>query len=116
MKEYESLTFEQMPTALCRLLQEVSSIKNYLLNRSTLNDSQGFIKPEKEWLTVAQISHKLDLKQSSIYQLIYQKKIPSYKRGGRLYFDAVEIDEWIRSGKKKTLEMIKKEANIEIKR
>lgn len=43
MKEYESLTFEQMPSAVCRLLQEVNSIKNYLLNSSTLNDSPSFI-------------------------------------------------------------------------
>lgn len=116
MKEYESLTFEQMPSAVCRLLQEVNSIKNYLLNSSTLNDSPSFVKPDKEWLTVEQLSHILDLKQSSIYQLIYQKRIPSYKRGGRLYFDAVEIDEWVRAGKKKTLEQIKEEANLEIKR
>lgn len=108
MKEYELLTFEQMPRAVCQLLQEVSSIKNYLLNSSTFNDSPNYVKPEKEWLTVEQLSHILDLKQSSIYQLIYQKRIPSYKRGGRLYFDAGEIDEWVRSGKK--------EANLEIKR
>jgi excisionase family DNA binding protein len=81
-----------------------------------LNSSPTFNRPEKEWLTVEQLSHILDLKQNSIYQLIYQKKIPSYKRGGRLYFDTVEIDEWVCSGKKKTLEQIKKEANLEIKR
>lgn len=116
MKEYKQLTFEQMPEAVCQLLQEINSIKNYLLNSSPLNNGQNFSKPEKEFLTVEEVSNILDLKKSSIYQLIYQNKIPHYKRGGRLYFDSIEIDEWVRSGKRKTLDQIKKEASLEIRR
>ncbi len=116
MKEFEALTFEQMPKAVCQLLQEVESIKNYLLNSSPLNNNLSFTKPDKELLTVDEVSKLLDLKKSSIYQLIYQNKIPNYKRGGRLYFDSIEIDEWVRSGKRKTLEQLKMEANLAVRR
>src|SRR5690606_34812783 len=44
------------------------------------------------------------LKKSTIYNLVQQRKIPHYKRGKRLYFDQKELLDWIRKGKRKTLD------------
>ena len=116
MKDYQKLSFEQLPDAVGQLLQEIHSIKHYLMDKPLANVITSFSKPEKEFLTVEDVSQIIDLKKSSIYQLIYQHKIPHYKKGGRLYFDSMEIDEWVRSGKRKTLDQIKKEASLEIRR
>jgi predicted DNA-binding transcriptional regulator AlpA len=44
------------------------------------------------------------LKKKTIYNLAYKRLIPHSKRGKRLYFDEAELTEWIRKGKRKTLE------------
>ncbi len=116
MKNYQKLSFEQLPDAVGQLLEEVSTLKSYLMNNSSANAVSSFITPEKEFLTVKNVSEILDLKISSIYQLIYQNKIPHYKKGGRLYFDSNEIKEWVRSGKRKTLDQIRKEARLDLLR
>jgi predicted DNA-binding transcriptional regulator AlpA len=38
----------------------------------------------------------------TIYSLVHQRLIPHSKRGGDLYFSRSELEEWIRSGRRKT--------------
>ena len=73
-------------------------------------------KPEKDILTVSDICSILDMTKSGIYNLIYQNKIPHFKRGGRVYFDAKEIDQWVRSDRRKTIKQLQEEANLELKK
>ena len=47
-------------------------------------------------------SKLIDLAVPTIYGLVNQKKIPHYKKSGRLYFVKSEIIEWIKSGKQET--------------
>ena len=44
------------------------------------------------------------LTKKTIYNLVYKRMIPHSKRGKRLYFDEEELTEWIKQGKRKTLE------------
>ncbi len=39
------------------------------------------------------------LSQSTIYKLVSKKRIPHYKREGRLYFNQQELIEWIKTGR-----------------
>lgn len=46
------------------------------------------------------------LKKRTIYNLVNKRMIPHSKKGKRLYFDEKELREWIKSGKRMTLEEI----------
>ena len=116
MNDFKPITFEQLPEAVNQLLQEVYAIKNHLFNSSSTNMIQVQSKPEKEFLTVLDVCSILDMKKSGIYNLIYQNKIPYFKRGGRVYFDAKEIDQWVRSDRRKTLKQLQEEANQELRK
>ena len=44
------------------------------------------------------------LKKKTIYNLAYKRQIAHSKRGKRLYFDEAELNQWITTGRRKTLE------------
>ena len=46
------------------------------------------------------------LAKPSLCSLISSREIPSYKKGKRLYFKRKELEEWIVSGKRKTVQEI----------
>lgn len=50
------------------------------------------------------------LKRKSIYNLVNERKIPHAKKGKRLYFDEKELIDWIKSGKRRTMDELKDEA------
>ena len=116
MKDFKPITFEQLPEAVNQLLQEVYAIKNHLLNSSVSNTIQANPKPDNELLTVSNVCNMLDMKKSGVYNLIYQNKIPHFKRGGRVYFDAIEIGQLVRFDRRKTLIQLREEANNGLRR
>lgn len=50
------------------------------------------------------------LARPTIYGLVSQSKIPHMKRGKLLYFSRQELTDWIRTGKRKTIADIQREA------
>lgn len=54
--------------------------------------------------------------KSTLYKLSASGGIPSSKRGKKLYFDLDEIDKWLLSNKKKTVEEIEQETDNYLKR
>jgi predicted DNA-binding transcriptional regulator AlpA len=46
------------------------------------------------------------LKKRTIYNLVNKRMIPHSKKGKKLYFDEKELREWIKSGKRMTLEEV----------
>lgn len=48
------------------------------------------------------------LAMATLYGLISRREIPSYKKGKRLYFKRSELDNWIQSGRRKTVDEIRK--------
>jgi excisionase family DNA binding protein len=44
------------------------------------------------------------LKKKTIYNLVCKRMIPHSKRGKRLYFDEQELKDWIKKGKRKTID------------
>ena len=110
MNEYDAITFDNLPEAVKHLLQEVAYIKNHLLNEAATTVAPASPETEKELLTVKDMSKKLDITEGAIYNLTSAQKIPFFKRGGRIYFDREEIDEWIRSDRRKTIKQLQDEA------
>jgi excisionase family DNA binding protein len=56
----------------------------------------------------------IDLDEQTIYRLVRTKEIPYHKKGKKLYFYKSELNEWIKSGKGKSLTDLQKEAESEI--
>jgi len=59
----------------------------------------------KSILDVNGVAEMTYLKVGTIYQLVTYRKIPHYKRGGKLYFVADEIEKWLLADSRKVGEI-----------
>lgn len=112
MADLENITFEKLPEAVSQLIKDVTFIKNHILNESAQDDVQTNIQSENELLTVRDVCKKLQISKGGVYNLTHGRKIPFFKRGGRIYFDAHELNEWIRSDRRKTIKELQEEAYL----
>jgi len=92
MADLENITFEKLPEAVSQLIKDVTFIKNHILNESAQDDVQTNIQSENELLTVRDVCKKLQISKGGLYNLTCSRQIPCFKRGGRLYFDAQELN------------------------
>jgi len=105
------MTLEQTPAMLSQLITEVGSIKEML---SKLTE-----KPvEDQWMDIQQLLdyHPGHPARQTIYGLVWRKKIPVHKRGKDLLFLKSEIDEWLRAGRRKTVEEIQSSSFTSLKK
>lgn len=56
----------------------------------------------KETLTVEEAALYIGYKVKGLYTLTSQKRIPHYKKNGKLYFDKQELDQWMKDKKVRT--------------
>jgi excisionase family DNA binding protein len=116
MNENDVITYDNLPKAVSRLLQDVEVIKNMLLNNPTYTMTEPVQTCEKDILTVSDVSRKLGITKGGVYNLTHTRQIPYFKRGGRIYFDAKELDMWIRTDRRKTIKELQDEANLGIQK
>jgi len=83
---YDSFTFKSE----IRVLKDMALIDLLSLNDISLKREQA--------------AEFLSLSVPTLYTKVSRKEIPVNKRGKRLYFSMVELSEWVRSGRKKTVE------------
>ena len=62
--------------------------------------------PESDLLSIAQASDLLGIAKNTIYGLSSESKIPVIKKGKRLCFSKKELLEWLRSGRRATIDEI----------
>ena len=101
----EITKIEQVPEILTMILTKVERIESLL----EVLAKDPLIGKDEGLLTVSQASELLNLAISTLYSKVSRNEIPVCKRGNRLYFDRAEILEWVRSGRVKTIEEIRKE-------
>ena len=65
------------------------------------------------FLNIDETSEFIKMKKSSIYQLVYLRKIPFYKRGKLLLFKKSELVQWIESNRKKTIDELSESINMD---
>lgn len=71
----------------------------------------GAVKqPLPEILNVQQAADFLKMKVSTLYEKTSRKLIPHFKKGNKLYFHLIELQQWIQEGKVKTQQEIEAEA------
>jgi excisionase family DNA binding protein len=116
MNENDVITHDNLPKAVSRLLQDVELIKNFILNNPTYTKSEPVLTTEKDILTVSDVSRILGITIGGVYNLTHKRQIPYFKRGGRIYFDAKELDTWIRTDRRKTIKELQDEANITLQK
>lgn len=56
------------------------------------------------------------LSKQTIYNKVANREIPHQRKNGRLYFSSSELTEWIKSGKRKTNQEIKEDAQSYLKK
>jgi len=102
----EDLTLETLPKAFSLLANEIREIKVILQER------RPEAYPEKdELLTVNDAAKFLHLSIPTIYGLIHKGDLPVMKRSKRCYFSRIELLDYIKQGRKKTLSEINGEVD-----
>jgi len=59
---------------------------------------------ETKWLTVIEAVQYLKMGRSTVYKLAQEGKLPTHKVGRQWWFDAKELDKWLKPGKLASLE------------
>lgn len=65
---------------------------------------------QEELMDIETLGKYINYQKSSIYGLVQKNKIPYIKRG-KLFFEKGEIDKWLISGRKVTIDEIKVKAD-----
>jgi len=101
------LTFENLPKAVTNLANEVSEIKRLLLSKS---NEQTTETPD-QLLTVHEAAEFLSLAVATVYTMVSRHELPVMKRSKRLYFSRIELINYLKQGRKKTLAEIATETD-----
>lgn len=108
----QAVTVTQItPLELGTLIE--NSVKNALENQKTIDNSQ----PTNLWLNLNELCEYLPDKpvKATVYGWVHNSIIPHHKGGKKLRFLKSEIDEWLKTGKKRTNAEIADEADSYLK-
>lgn len=99
--ESNPLTFDQLPAYIYQLGRKVDDLTALLRsqNERTLSN------PDR-WFTIEELSGYLPGKPAiaTLYGKVQRREIPFHRRGKRLTFLQVEIDEWLKSNRTATIQ------------
>lgn len=101
-----NLSFEGLPNAVFKLHEKLNTIENLLLNKTNQPESD-------QLLTIQQAGELIKLSVATIYGYVSRNEIPFSKRPNskRLWFSKLDLTNWIKDGRKKTIAEIKGEAS-----
>ena len=103
----EELTFEKLPQAVAQLFTKLNHIEKLLTERSNSPHHES-----DHWFDLEELVNYDPEKRSkpTFYSYVHRHLIPYHKRGKKLVFLKSEIDQWLKAGRRKTIEEIEKEA------
>lgn len=102
----ETITFEQLPTAVNLLNKKLDNIEKLLKE----NKQQPAEQPD-QLLTVEEAAEFLNLKVQTIYTMTSRGLLPFMKKSKRVYFSRLELMEYLKGGRNKTVKETAKEAD-----
>jgi excisionase family DNA binding protein len=94
----------------------LNNIETLLLDLKHTPKEQGEQSQSDELLTVQDTAKYLSLSVPTVYTLISRGELPVMKRSKRCYFSKVELINYLKKGRKKTLEETASEAENYIKK
>ncbi len=75
--------------------------------KEVLKEELQQLKPNQpETFSIKEAAAYLKLKIATLYEKTSRKLIPHFKKGNKLYFSRLELEEWLRNGKVQTQEEI----------
>ena len=97
----QTISFEQLPQAVAELSAQLLEIRSLIQNMAI---ATPLSPASDQWLNVKELSEYLPSRPAvaTIYEYTANRTIPFSKQGKNLVFLKSEIDEWLRSGRKKT--------------
>jgi excisionase family DNA binding protein len=85
------------------IIKKLDSIEKKIENQSLL---------QKEILNFVEASKYLDISQSHLYKLTSRKQIPHFcPQGKRLFFNRLELNEWLQQNRQSTKSEIDEQAS-----
>jgi excisionase family DNA binding protein len=94
----------------------LNNIETLLLDLKHLPKVQGEQPETDELLTVQDTAKFLSLSVPTVYTLISKGELPVMKRSKRCYFSKIELINYLKQGRRKTLEETATEANAYLKK
>lgn len=91
------------------MTKEISDIKSYLDERFGSIEKMALLGA-KEVLDIEEASLLTGYRVKGLYTLTSEKRIPHYKRNGKLYFKKSELEAWLTEHKVLTDEEIRRKA------
>ena len=102
------ITFDKLPEAVAFLTKELLSLRE-------LVEKQQTVVPKRQVpIGIDDASRIIDKAKPTVYTLVRKRILPCYKNGKKLYFYEDELITWINSGKKKTIQKLKSNVEIEM--
>ena len=101
-----NIDFEQMQRDLSETRQDLRVVLDYLKQFSPQTPL-----PEESPLNVQQAAELLDVTTATVYDLVHKRRIPSHRPGKRLYFLRSELMDWIRNGRRMTVDELNSAAS-----
>lgn len=101
-----NLTFDQLPNEVARqgaILEQIQCLLNELVGKP--------IEAKEEFLGIEEASTFLGIAKATLYVKVSRREVPSIRKGKRLYFSTVDLIEYLKSGKRKTITEIKEQAD-----
>jgi excisionase family DNA binding protein len=102
----QEITFEKLPQAVTQIYDKLEKIERLLESQNNVARVDN-----DKLLTIREAAEVLHLSVPTIYGLVQRQAIPVAKKGKRLYFTKLELTEWIKTGRKKTVAEIQSEAD-----
>ena len=99
-------SFNDLPNAVSQLFIKLESIEEIL--KLNVRNAQP---QDDQLLTIAQAAQFLDVSVPTIYGYVHRSTIPVMKRSKRLYFSKQDLTEYLKQGRRKTVDEIATEAN-----
>ncbi len=97
-----------MPKAIAYLITKVEDLEKVLLEKNEAPSA-----PVDKWLNIDELKKYLpdNPAKATIYGWVSKRDIPHHKGGKKLRFLQSEIDAWLSSGKRKSENELRDEAN-----
>ena len=92
--EHQKTSYDTLPERIDYLIQEISEIKNILMNRIEKREEiPKWLNKEQALRYIQKQGYKL--RSSKLYKLSATDNIPCHRSGRNLYFFAEELDKWL---------------------
>lgn len=102
----ETLTFEQLPSAVARILEKITGIEEKISAASGPGQESSLDR----MLTIKETAEFLDLAVPTIYSLISRGQIPFLKRSKRVYFLYDDLVSYLKAGRHKSKDELYEDA------